>query len=97
MTSTRRISIVGATGLLGAEFIQLLSESTLAGFELDLFASEDSVGEYYEVAGQEVEVHAFAPDKLQGSELVLLACPAEVSAEILKTKLAEQVPIIDLS
>src|SRR5690349_13179587 len=73
------IAIAGATGLVGNEIVALIGDLKIPFSEIRLFASEDSVGERYQVGADEAIVELLTPDSLRGFDLVVLALPQELS------------------
>ena len=101
MASGLNVAIVGATGAVGADILQLLPSSGLADAELTLFASPTSAGGTVEVGDRTLHLHTLPPDPLESpvfddTELAILAAPAEVCRE-LGPMLAERgIAVVDL-
>jgi aspartate-semialdehyde dehydrogenase len=86
MTSGYRIGIVGATGLVGQEFLRILEASQLPDLpieQLRLFASERSVGQRVACRGQEYAVELAQPEPAlyQGLDFVLTALDDALARE----------------
>jgi aspartate-semialdehyde dehydrogenase len=73
------VAIIGATGLVGHEFIKILVERKFPMASLRLLASDRSAGKRLLVDGQEIEVEEAAPDALSGIDIALSSCGAENS------------------
>lgn len=73
------IAVVGATGLVGNEMVVCLDQAQLKCRAVRLFASEDSVGEMYEVRGEEVVVELLDENSFKGVDIALFATSAELS------------------
>ncbi len=88
------VSILGATGLVGADVV-----TALASFqgELRLFASEDSAGEVYKVGMEEVVVQVPTKEALEGSDIILCCLPPEEAKRLLPLAVATEAVIIDNS
>jgi aspartate-semialdehyde dehydrogenase len=90
-----RIAVLGATGAVGAEIIDILEERSFPVAELLPFAS---TGEsQIEFQGEDVAVRAFDPVELGRSELVFCASAELRMDRILEHARAEELRLIDLS
>ena len=74
-----RMAIVGATGLVGQEFIKVLEQRNFPMESIDLLASDRSAGKKLFVSHQEVEVKETIPESFQGIDIALFSAGAEVS------------------
>ncbi|MFN0062779.1 MAG: aspartate-semialdehyde dehydrogenase [Myxococcaceae bacterium] len=79
MSAQVDIAVVGATGVVGREVLNALVERSIAPERLTLLASERSVGEEVEYAGETLPVEAASADSFRGKGLVLFAVPAEAT------------------
>lgn len=78
-----RVSIVGATGLVGREILTLLEQSRLPLSKLTLYASERSAGEEMEYGGEELEVKVLEKDDfLSNTDIALCSAGRSVSYDI---------------
>jgi len=73
------IAIVGATGLVGGEFIKVLEQRSFPVKSINLLASDRSAGRKMFVAHREVEVKETIPDSFEGIDIALFSVPAETS------------------
>lgn len=73
------IALVGATGLVGGEFIDLLNEHKIKIPKIKLLASGDSVGERMLVAGKEHLVEELDHDSFDGVEIAFFSVPTDVT------------------
>jgi len=73
------IAIVGATGLVGQEFIKVLSQRNFPMKSIRLLASDRSAGRKLMVNKQEIEVRETAPDSFEGIDIALFSAGAEIS------------------
>lgn len=91
-----RIAIVGATGAVGGQLLELLDERAFPCAELKLFSSEDHLAESIESGGQTRPVVVLSdPSELADSDLAFLALPRSSAEDIVR---ADPGPIIvDLS
>lgn len=73
--------IVGATGLVGREMLQVLEDRNFPVSTIRLFASQNSAGEVIEFKGQELKVEELTDKSFEGKPLdfVLFATSAELS------------------
>ncbi len=74
-----RMAIVGATGLVGQEFIKVLEQRNFPMESIDLLASDRSAGKKLFVSHQEVEVKETIPESFQGIDIALFSAGAEIS------------------
>lgn len=74
-----RVAIVGATGLVGHEFIKILEQRSFPMESIDLFASDRSAGRKMFVNHQEIEVRETSSGSFEGIDIVLFSAGAEVS------------------
>ncbi len=74
-----RMAIVGATGLVGQEFIKTLEQRNFPMESVALLASDRSAGKKLFVSHQEVEVKETVPESFQGIDIALFSAGAEVS------------------
>jgi len=74
-----RVAIVGATGLVGQEFIKTLEQREFPVSSLTLLASERSVGKKMMAMGHELEVKETTTDSFHGIDIALFSAGAEHS------------------
>ena len=74
-----KVAIVGATGLVGREFIKTLEQRNFPATSIQLFASDRSAGRKLPVGHEEVEVRETAPESFEGIDIALFSAGAEVS------------------
>jgi len=74
-----KVAIVGATGLVGQEFIKVLEQRNFPADSIQLLASERSVGKKLFVAHQEVEVKETTSESFKGIDIALFSAGAEIS------------------
>ncbi len=77
-----KVAIVGATGLVGQEFVKVLEERGFPAASIDLLASERSVGKRLLVRGKEVEVREATSESFWGIDIALFSAGAEVSRHL---------------
>lgn len=74
-----RVAIVGATGLVGQEFIKVLEQRNFPASSIQLLASDRSAGKKLFVAHREVEVKETTPESFKGIDIALFSAGAETS------------------
>ncbi len=74
-----RVAIVGATGLVGQEFIRILVQRNFPMDSIHLLASDRSAGRKLFVNHQEVEVKETVPESFEGVDVALFSAGAEIS------------------
>jgi len=73
------IAIVGATGLVGQEFIRILEQRRFPMASIRLLASDRSAGKKLPVGNQEIEVEETAGASFEGVDIALFSAGAEQS------------------
>jgi len=91
-----RIGVVGATGILGGELLELLELSSLRVSEIVPIATDRSLGRDVEFQGCVFPVETDAV-RLAGLDLAFLCVPASAALDFVRDALREHVPCIDLS
>ena len=91
-----RIGVVGATGALGTEVLEMLGVSSLPVREIVPVATDDSLGTVIEFQGSEYPVE-IDDSRLVGLDLILLCAPPAGSRDFVRRALEEKTPCIDLS
>jgi aspartate-semialdehyde dehydrogenase len=91
-----RIGVVGATGALGTEVLEMLGVSSLPVREIVPVATDDSLGSDIEFQGEEYPVE-IDDSRFVGLDLILLCAPPAVSLDFVRRALEEKTPCIDLS
>ncbi|MHB1943470.1 MAG: aspartate-semialdehyde dehydrogenase, partial [Acidiferrobacteraceae bacterium] len=76
-----RVAIVGATGVVGAEFIKLLERRDFPLDSLTLLASPRSAGRMLSFRGQPLTVKTLTHDSFQDIDLAFFSAGASVSKE----------------
>jgi aspartate-semialdehyde dehydrogenase len=74
-----RVAIVGATGLVGQEFIKILEQRNFPMSSINLLASDRSVGKKLSVNHQEIEVKKTTAESFRETDIALFSAGAEVS------------------
>ncbi|MFC1979537.1 aspartate-semialdehyde dehydrogenase [Chloroflexota bacterium] len=74
-----RVAVVGATGLVGQEFIKVLEQRNFPMTSVQLLASDRSAGKKLFVNHQEIEVKETTPGSFIGIDIALFSAGAETS------------------
>ncbi len=74
-----KVAIVGATGMVGQEFIRILEQRDFPTESIDLLASDRSAGKKLFFKGQEIEVRETTPESFKGIEIALFSAGADIS------------------
>ena len=77
----QNVAIVGATGVVGRTFIQILEERDFPIAGLRLLASQKSVGQKIHFKQQEIAVELLEPQSFKGIDFALFSAGAGVSRE----------------
>jgi aspartate-semialdehyde dehydrogenase len=91
------VAIVGATGLVGREFIKVLVERSFPMASIRLFASDRSAGRKLTVNNQEIEVEETAPESFRGVDIALFSAGAEISRHFSPIAAQEGAVVVDNS
>ncbi len=74
-----RVAIVGATGMVGQEFIKVLEQREFPMQSVELFASDRSAGKKLFVNHHELVVKETAPNSFKDIDIALFSAGAEIS------------------
>ncbi len=83
MPKRYRVAVLGATGLVGRTFLELLAERGFPASEVLPLASARSAGSTVVFDGEELRVRVAEPAAFEGVDLVLSSAGAAVSRELL--------------
>jgi len=75
----RSLALVGATGLVGREFLQLLSEHKIKIAVMKLLASDESAGEVLEIEDRTFRVDAIDENSFKDIEVAFFSVPSDVT------------------
>jgi len=92
-----RIAIVGATGLVGQEFIRILEQRSFPMKSAALLASDRSAGKRLKVRGEEIEVKDTSADSFKDIDLALFSAGADISRHFSPIAAANGAVVIDNS
>lgn len=73
------VAIVGATGMVGREFIKVLQQRHFPISSIHLYASDRSAGRKLYVGHQEIEVKETSPDSFNDIDIALFSAGSEIS------------------
>ncbi|NLG84165.1 MAG: aspartate-semialdehyde dehydrogenase [Firmicutes bacterium] len=90
-----RVAVVGATGAVGTEFLNLLAERDFPLAELRLLASARSAGKTIEFKGEKLKVEELTHDSFRGIDLVLSSPGAKVSREFMPSAVKAGAVVVD--
>ncbi len=91
------VAVVGATGAVGNEMVEILAERKFPVRELRLFASERSVGTTVTFNDHDVAVRLLGPDAFGGVDIALFSSGDEVSLEYAPVAVRSGAVVIDNS
>jgi aspartate-semialdehyde dehydrogenase len=95
--SDLRVAIVGATGLVGQEFIRVLTQRNFPMKSITLLASDRSAGKKMLVKGQEIEVKETTADSFKDIDVALFSAGADISRHFSPIAAEKGVVVIDNS
>jgi aspartate-semialdehyde dehydrogenase len=97
MSSEFQVAIVGATGAVGAELIQLLEQREFPLRRLKLLASPKSAGKVLKFKGEEIPVEALSHDSFRSIDIALFSAGAGRSKEYAPHAVSAGAVVIDNS
>jgi aspartate-semialdehyde dehydrogenase len=97
MSTGFHVAIVGATGAVGAELIQLLEQREFPLRGLKLLASSKSAGKVFNFKGEEIPVEALSRDSFRSIDIALFSAGAAASREYAEHAVAAGAVVIDNS
>ncbi len=97
MSSEFQVAIVGATGAVGAELIQLLEQREFPLRRLKLLASPKSAGKVLKFKGEEIPVEALSQDSFRSIDLAFFSAGAGRSKEYAPHAVSAGAVVIDNS
>jgi aspartate-semialdehyde dehydrogenase len=95
-TAGLRIGVIGATGALGAELLEVIGASAIRVAQIVPIATEKSLGSEVEFQGEVIPVETELPS-LHGLDFIFLCAPTAASLQVARAALRAEVPGIDLS
>jgi aspartate-semialdehyde dehydrogenase len=96
MSQTYNIGVIGATGAVGVEMINVLKDRNFPVGELTLFASERSAGKAVDTAFGEKTIELFSVEATKKCDFVFMAVSGDFSKEYAQ-QIAENAVVIDNS
>lgn len=93
----RTVAVVGATGVVGSEILDVLAQRELPCAELRAVASAEHAGERVAFGERQLRVEALGDEVLAGVDLAFLAAGSEVSARYARQLEADGATVIDTS
>lgn len=97
MPASYRVAILGATGAVGTELLQLLDERKFPVADLKLLASARSAGQELSFKGETLQVEAVSDRVFDGVDLVLASAGGSVSKAWASKAVAAGAVVIDNS
>ncbi len=95
LESISSIAIVGATGLVGQEFLAILAEHKIKFPKMKLLASGNSAGEFMECGDQRIAVEELTEDAFEGVEVAFFSTPTEVTLKYVPAAVERGCLVID--
>jgi aspartate-semialdehyde dehydrogenase len=92
-----RVAILGATGAVGTELIELLASRNFPIAELKLFASPKSVGTKLKFRGEEIAVEVVGEKSFEGIDIVLASAGGSTSTALATQIVAAGAVMVDNS
>jgi len=76
-----KIGVIGATGMVGRQYLEILEQSPLAIAELRLYASARSVGSRMTFDGQSLPIREFTVEACRGLDVALFSISTELARQ----------------
>ena len=89
------VAILGATGMVGQELLDVLVEREFPMSSLTLLSSARSAGSRVLVGGKEYAVEQAAPESFQGVDVAFFAAGGQVSKDWVETAVNAGALVID--
>ena len=90
-----KVAILGATGAVGAELLQLLEERNFPLENLKLLASARSAGKTLMFKGEEIVIEVLTHDSFEGIDIVLFSAGGSISKEFAPSAVKAGAVVID--
>ena len=97
MSSPLHVAIAGATGAVGAEFLQVLTRRGFPVGKLTLLASARSAGKSLEFQGEQVPVRELREDSFAGVDVALFSAGASISRKFAPLAVQAGAVVVDNS
>lgn len=97
MSVSRRVGVVGASGAVGSEIVQVLDAASWRPDELVALARTSTSKSHVDYGPERVPIDDVADEAMDGLDALFLAIPAADAAEVAERALEEGVPVVDLS
>ena len=97
MSNPLRVAILGATGAVGTEILQILESRQFPLADLKLLASERSAGTTLTFKGENLPVEVVNEESFKGVDIVLASAGGSISKALAPQILASEAVIIDNS
>lgn len=97
MSDRNRVAILGATGAVGQELLELLAERNFPLTDLKLLASPRSSGSIIEFKGEKIQVEAVGDDSFKDVDIVLASAGGSISKTYIPKAVAAGAVAIDNS
>lgn len=95
LESIQSFAIVGATGLVGQELLDILCEQKIRFPKMKLLASESSEGEKIDFAGEELTVEALTSDSFEDVEVAFFSAPNDITKKFVPIANANGCFVVD--
>jgi len=95
MTNLYNVAVVGATGLVGQEFLRIAVQRDLPMKSLRLLASSRSAGRHVTVGEWELEVEETTSKSFAGVDIAFFSATTEVSKELIPAAVKAGAVVID--
>ena len=97
MSKSYRVAVLGATGAVGTELLELLESRNFPLADLKLLASEHSAGKSLRFKGEDITVEAVSNDSFKNLDIVLASAGGSISKIWAGIAVAQGAVVIDNS
>jgi aspartate-semialdehyde dehydrogenase len=91
----RSVAVVGATGLVGQEFLEILAENRIKFQKLRLLASEESAGDWLEVGDYSAPVEVLSSESFQGVDVAFFSVPVDITRKFVPKAVEAGAIVVD--
>ena len=81
MAKSYNVAVVGATGIVGEEFLKILAKRDFPLRSLKLLASHRSAGKRIPFKGEDIEVEVLTPQSFEGADIAFISATDEISRD----------------
>jgi aspartate-semialdehyde dehydrogenase len=89
------VALVGATGLVGQEFLEILAENRIKFKQLRLLASEESAGDWLELGDYSAPVEVLSSASFEGVDVAFFSVPVDITRKFVPKAVEAGALVVD--